>query len=92
MGRKETLYWQKRVMELEGKVETLRLSRRVLMRLLEQSEAERIAAVAALTRENQRLQKHNAGFAMRLMAKNIRIQELSNCQPPRDQGDECVER
>ncbi len=77
MSDQELLYWQQRVIDLEDKVETLRLSRRVLMRLLEQTETDKMATVAALTRENRRLQKNNAAHAYELMEKNCQIRQLS---------------
>jgi hypothetical protein len=65
-----------RVGELEQRVEHLRVSRRVLMNLLEKVEREKVALVHNLERENVRLQRNNKRFAKWLLSKNKEIVEL----------------
>ncbi|MHB1652738.1 MAG: translation initiation factor 2 [Desulfitobacteriaceae bacterium] len=65
-----------RVNELEQRVEHLRVSRRVLMNLLEKVEREKIALIHNLEKENVRLQRDNTRFAKWLFSKNRQILEL----------------
>lgn len=65
-----------RVGELEQRVEHLRVSRRVLMNLLEKVEREKVALVRKLEKENFRLQRDNTKFAKWLLLKNREIIEL----------------
>ncbi|WP_206811875.1 translation initiation factor 2 [Paradesulfitobacterium ferrireducens] len=65
-----------RVGELEQRVEHLRVSRRVLMNLLEKVEREKVALVRKLEKENIRLQRDNTKFAKWLLLKNREIIEL----------------
>jgi len=65
-----------RVRELEGKLEALRISRRVLMSLIDALEKEKSEQLAKLTSQNQRLQKNNCRYARTLMHRNSRITEL----------------
>ncbi|CAA7602485.1 Hypothetical protein DEACI_3160 [Acididesulfobacillus acetoxydans] len=65
-----------RVKELEQRVEHLRVSRRVLMNLLEKVEREKIALIHNLEKENVRLQRDNSRFAKWLFSKNRQIVEL----------------
>ncbi|MGB9845971.1 MAG: translation initiation factor 2 [Desulfotomaculales bacterium] len=74
--REDSFYWQKRVKELEEKVEQLRLSRRVLMNLIEKIEKERCIHLARLEKENRKLHSLNGRFARSLLSKNIQIREL----------------
>jgi predicted RNase H-like nuclease (RuvC/YqgF family) len=67
-----------RVRELEEKLAQVRLSRRVLLHLLEQMEAERSQFVKKLETENRRLQKANARYARSLLKKNQQIIELES--------------
>lgn len=67
---------QARVIELEQKVEHLRVSRRVLMNLLEKVEKEKIAMVYKLEKENNRLHRDNRRFAKWLLLKNREMIEL----------------
>ena len=62
-----------RVGELEQRVEHLRVSRRVLMNLLEKVEREKVALVHRLERENVRLQRDNTKFAKWIFSKNREI-------------------
>lgn len=65
-----------RVGELEQRVEHLRVSRRVLMNLLEKVEREKVALVHYLEKENVRLQRDNKRFAKWIFSKNREIVEL----------------
>ncbi|MDQ7096074.1 translation initiation factor 2 [Desulfosporosinus sp. PR] len=65
-----------RVGELEQRVEHLRVSRRVLMNLLEKVEREKVALVHQLEKENVRLQRDNKRFAKWIFSKNKEIVEL----------------
>lgn len=65
-----------RVKELEQRVEHLRVSRRVLMNLLEKVEREKVALVHRLEKENVRLQRDNTRFAKWIFSKNREIVQL----------------
>ena len=65
-----------RIGELEQRVEHLRVSRRVLMNLLEKVEREKVALVQRLEKENVRLQRDNKRFAKWIFSKNREIVEL----------------
>ncbi|KGP76918.1 translation initiation factor 2 [Desulfosporosinus sp. Tol-M] len=65
-----------RVGELEQRIEHLRVSRRVLMNLLEKVEREKVALVRHLEKENVRLQRDNKRFAKWIFSKNREIVEL----------------
>lgn len=65
-----------RVGELEQRIEHLRVSRRVLMNLLEKVEREKVALVHHLEKENGRLQRDNTRFAKWIFSKNREIVEL----------------
>ena len=67
-----------RVRELEDKVEALRISRRVLMTLIDSLEKDKKDSMARLTDQNERLQKSNRRYAQAIMCRNIRITELEN--------------
>jgi len=67
-----------RVGELEQRVEHLRVSRRVLMNLLEKVEREKVALVRHLEKENVRLQRDNKRFAKWIFSKNREIVELQD--------------
>ena len=69
-------YLQKRVYELEEKVEQLRLSRRVLMNLVEKLEREKSGSVSKLEKENRKLQISNCRYAKFLLRKNRQIMDL----------------
>jgi 2-hydroxy-3-keto-5-methylthiopentenyl-1-phosphate phosphatase len=65
-----------RVGELEQRVEHLRVSRRVLMNLLEKVEREKVDLVHHLEKENVRLHLDNKRFAQWIFSKNKEIVEL----------------
>lgn len=69
-------YLQRRVDELEEKVEQLRLSRRVLMNLIEKIEREKNGVMVKLEKENKKLHKNNYRYARTLLKKNRIIIEL----------------
>ncbi|MDA8227355.1 MAG: translation initiation factor 2 [Desulfitobacterium hafniense] len=74
--REELRVSKARVGELEQRVEHLRVSRRVLMNLLEKVEREKVALIHKLEKENVRLQRDNVRFAKWLFSKNRQIVEL----------------
>lgn len=74
----EINYLQRRVQELEEKVEQLRLSRRVLMNLIEKLEKEKSCFLSRLEKENRKLHKANYRFARSLLIKNRQIVELES--------------
>ncbi len=65
-----------RIEELEERIEHLRISRRVLMNLVEKLEKEKNTILSKLEKENRKLQHHNAMYAQSLLIKNRRIMEL----------------
>lgn len=67
-----TAAYESKLRQLEERIADLRLSRRVLMSLLEQARADQ----AALERENQRLRKQTASYSRRLWQQNTRIAML----------------
>lgn len=74
----ETGLLRTRVEELEQRVENLRVSRRVLMNLLEKVEREKAALIRQLEKENVRLQKNNKRYANWILRQNremIKLQE-----------------
>ena len=69
-------YLRARVQELEEKVEQLRLSRRVLMNLIEKIEKEKEVFLGRLEKENRKLHQNNYRYAKWLLFKNRQIVEL----------------
>lgn len=67
---------ERRIQELEDKLLQLRLSRRVLMLLLERQEQEKTTFFERLERENRRLMRINHQYAQGLLQKNRQIHEL----------------
>lgn len=65
-----------RIGELEQRVEHLRVSRRVLMNLLEKVEREKVTLIHKLEKENIRLQRDNTRFAKWIFSKNREIVQL----------------
>ncbi|WP_027363755.1 hypothetical protein [Desulfotruncus alcoholivorax] len=72
----EMEYFQRRIQELEEKVDQLRLSRRVLMNLVEKVEREKTFFLTKLEKENRKLHKDNYKYARWLLKKNKQIVEL----------------
>ena len=67
-----------RIEELESKVEALRISRRVLMNLIDASEKEKREQLQRLENQNARLLHHNCRYARKLTSRNARISILEN--------------
>lgn len=65
-----------RIEELEERIEHLRVSRRVLMNLVEKLENEKNTVLTKLEKENRKLQRNNALYAQNILLKNRRIMEL----------------
>lgn len=63
---------KQRIEKLKKEIENLRVSRRILMYLVERLEKER----QQLELENKRLQRNNYRYAQTLVQKNIEIVEL----------------
>lgn len=77
MGYEQEMWsLRNRVRELEKQVEHLRISRRVLMNLIERIEREKRTSVGQLEKENKRLQYNNQRYAQWLMKCNYRFVEL----------------
>ena len=74
----DTDYLRKRVRELEEKVEQLRLSRRVLMNLIEKLEKDKNSFLNRLEKENKKLHLNNYRYARSLLCKNRQIMELES--------------
>ncbi|MEW6770497.1 MAG: translation initiation factor 2 [Bacillota bacterium] len=74
----ETVHLKTRIRELEEKLAQVRLSRRVLLHLLEQVEKERNLFMQSLEKENRRLQQTNARYVRSLLKKNQQIIELQS--------------
>jgi len=68
--------FQARIRELEDKIEALRISRRVLMNLLDTLEREKTEQVSKLESQNEKLQKNNYRYARAIMYNNVRITQL----------------
>lgn len=66
---------RRRIRELENKVSDLRMSRRVLMNLLEHAQTNRQVELERLYRENARLQKQLSAYARQLWRQNGRLAE-----------------
>lgn len=67
---------KKRIEELEERIEHLRVSRRVLMNLVEKLEKDKNTLLTKLEKENRKLQRNNALYAQSILIKNRRIMEL----------------
>lgn len=75
MEREELLY-EERIRRLQEDITSLRMSRRILMSLLEQLQGERRQEKDRLEKEKLRLQKANSHYVETIWEKNIRIREL----------------
>lgn len=74
----EIWYLRNRVKELEKQIDHLRISRRVLMNLIEKIEREKRTALSQLEKENKRLQINNLRYAQWLMKNNSRLVEMQS--------------
>ncbi|MDO4733106.1 MAG: translation initiation factor 2 [Bacillota bacterium] len=64
---------RRRNQELESRISDLRMSRRVLMDLLEHAQSSRQAELESLCRENKRLHKQLSSCARQLWARKGRL-------------------
>ena len=64
------------IQELDDKLAALRVSRRVLMNLLDNVEKERCEQLLILENQNGKLQKNNCHYAQTIMFQNSRIAQL----------------
>jgi len=76
LSSKERECYEQRLRQLEGKVAELRLSRRVLMSLLEQYLSMQRQEMDRVTRENSRLRRQLSSSARQLWQQNGRYMEL----------------
>ncbi|WP_035268276.1 hypothetical protein [Desulfitibacter alkalitolerans] len=60
-------YLVKKIEELEEKIHQLRVSRRILMNLIENIEREKNLTISQLAKENKKLKLANARYAKRLL-------------------------
>lgn len=65
-----------RIRQLEDKLEALRISRRVLMNLIEDREKEKCEQLAAMSSQIEHLQRSNCRYARAIMLRDIRISQL----------------
>lgn len=89
----EIWYLRNRVKDLERQIDHLRISRRVLMNLIEKIEREKRTALGQLEKENKRLQHSNLRYAQWLIKSNSRLVELQNMGYPERElnGDKAME-
>ncbi|MHB1125514.1 MAG: translation initiation factor 2 [Bacillota bacterium] len=69
---------KERLIELEERIESLRVSRRVLMNLIENMEKEKRSALARLEKENYKLQQSNSKYARTLLRMHKIILDLQS--------------
>ena len=67
---------QSQIQELEEKVAALRVSRRILMNLLDRLEKEKCEQFSILENQNNKLKKSNWQYAQTIMSQNLRIAKL----------------
>ena len=72
----ELVFYKKKIVELEKQVNQLRLSRRILMNLIEKIETEKRNLFGQLEKEKQQLRLNNQRYAKWLMQNNFRFMEL----------------
>ena len=80
LEREERQRNQERIRQLQDSIFSLRMSRRVLMSLLEQTQASQQEEIERLRKQNARLTKQNQDFAGRLWEQNRRLCELERCR------------
>lgn len=76
MDNKTTSFLEKRIKDLEQKIEHLRFSRRVLMNLIERIEKDKWELLSKLEKQNKKLQINNSRYAKTLIRKNRQIIEM----------------
>jgi len=69
-------YFQKKIRDLENQVNQLRISRRVLMNLIEKIESDKKEILRQLEKEKHKLKLNNQKYAKWLMENNSRYMEL----------------
>lgn len=74
----EDLKYEEKIRELQTNISSLRMSRRILMSLLESVQNEHKKDQKKLLEENKKLKRSNHNFAGLLWEKNKRIRELEN--------------
>jgi acyl-homoserine lactone acylase PvdQ len=80
LGREERQRNQEQIRKLQDNIFSLRMSRRVLMSLLEQVQASQQEEIDRLRKQNAQLTKQNQSFAGRLWEQNRRLCELERCR------------
>ena len=75
-AHEELVFYKKKIVELEKQVNQLRLSRRILMNLVEKIETEKRNLFSQLEKEKQQLRLNNQRYAKWLMQNNYRFIEL----------------
>lgn len=82
MGDEENYicFLQQRNSQLEDRIEALRMSRRILIQLIDRLEQEKRLSVTTLERENDRLRKANRKFAIAMMKLQARLVLLEKKQ------------
>lgn len=73
---------RQRVEALEERLEQMKVSRRVLMRILERAEQDKQVELDNLRRENMRLRRHNLILAKSAWQGNARFMRLKQQQEP----------
>ena len=76
-SEQENILLRERITALENQLDNYRLSRRVLMNLIEKIEHEKNFYIAQLEKENKRLLLNNKKYARDIMKSNLKINELS---------------
>ncbi|MDD4047629.1 MAG: translation initiation factor 2 [Clostridia bacterium] len=74
----EVFYLKNRVCELENRVNQLKLSRRVLMNLIERIEDEKNYILIKEEKEKKLLKINNQRYARQIMDKNYKYVKLKN--------------
>ncbi len=81
----DVAFYEEKIRSLQENITGLRLSRRILMSLLEQAQLSQKEETEQLLRENRRLKQQTGAYAGQLWEKNRRIMELEKLLPQRDQ-------
>ncbi|KUO66808.1 MAG: hypothetical protein APF84_02860 [Gracilibacter sp. BRH_c7a] len=76
--QEENLLLKKRIAELEKQLDNLRLSRRILMDLLEQIEKEKNALSSKLELKSKHLQKYRKLSQNKFLSQDFQVLELKN--------------
>lgn len=78
MDNSEREHLINRIKQLEEKVEQLRVSRRILIQLVEKIEREKHSLLENMEKECKYLRKQNAKFARIIMEKNKKLLDVLN--------------